>query len=59
MKKSRVPDKLDDEAAMRQFLDQLDRKHIKIADLTDLPASPTTTEIATAINSLLAIFRTR
>ncbi len=56
---SRVPDDLDDNDAMTQFLDALDRKHIKVGNLTDLAASPTTTEIATAINSLLAIFRER
>lgn len=57
--KSRVPDQLDDEQAVRTFLDALDRKAIKVGNLTDLAASPTTTELATAFNALLAIFRER
>lgn len=57
--KTRVPDKLDDERDMRSFLDQLDRKHIKVGQMTDLASSPTTAELATAFNAMLAIFRTR
>lgn len=57
--KSRVPDDIQDQDAIRNFLDSLDRKAIKVGNLTDLAASPTTTELATAFNALLAIFRER
>lgn len=57
--KSRIPDKLDDERAMRPFLDRLDRNHVKAGQLTNLAASPTNEEVATAFNALLEIFRSK
>jgi hypothetical protein len=57
--KSRVPDDLNDERAVKTFLDTLDRKNVKLADLADLAASPTVEQISTKINAMLAIFRLR
>jgi hypothetical protein len=57
--KSRVPDDITDERSMRSFLDAQDRRFLKLGELDDLAASPTTTEIATKINAMLAIIRTR
>lgn len=56
--KSRLPDDITDERAMRPFLDSLDRKFLKAAELT-LPAAPTTTQIETFLRDLQAIFRER
>jgi hypothetical protein len=44
---------------MRPFLDRLDRNHVKAGEIEDLAASPSNAEIATAINTLLAIFRSK
>lgn len=57
--KSRVPSDLSDERAMRAFHDRLDRNHIKVGEMADLATSPTTDEIAVAINAILAIFRSK
>jgi hypothetical protein len=57
--KSRLPGQLDDERAMRPFLDRLDRNHVKIGEIEDLAASPTNTELATAINAIIEIMRSK
>ena len=57
--KSRIPTDIKDDRAMRPFLDRLDRNHVKAGEIEDLAASPSNAEIATAINTLLAIFRSK
>ena len=57
--KTRVPDKLDDEQSMRAFFDATDRRLLRASQINDLAASPTTTELATAFNELLAALRTK
>jgi hypothetical protein len=57
-RRSRVPDiKL--EPAHHEFLDGIDKRQQRVADIEDLAASPTNAELATAINSILQAHRTR
>lgn len=58
--KSRLPQELKDERSMRVFLDRLDRNHVKTGEISDLDtATATTTDLATAFNTLLAIYRSK
>ena len=57
--RSRVPEIPDIDPAHYQFLDALDKRQQRVADITDVAASPTNEELATAINAILAAHRTR
>lgn len=57
-RRSRVPDvKL--EPAHYEFLDGIDKRQQRVADIEDLAAAPTNAELATAINAILQAHRTR
>ncbi len=55
---TRVPQKLDDEQAMRTFHDRLDRTHLRVGQLDDLDsAAVSATDLALRFNELLEQFR--
>lgn len=55
--KSRVPQDLKDERAMRIFHDRLDRTHVRVGEVSDPAATATNAELATKIAEILAHFR--
>lgn len=57
--RTRVPDDLDDNDSMRPFLDSIDRKLLKIGQLTPLGASPTAAEVGEVVNRIIAICQER
>jgi hypothetical protein len=57
--KSRVPDSLEDETSMRAFLDALDRRQLKLGELTNLSGTATLADVITAINAMLQTHRIR
>jgi hypothetical protein len=58
--KSRVPQDLTDEAAHKNFLDALDRRQLRLGQLSDVTAgSVTLPELAALVNEILATHRTK
>lgn len=57
-RRSRVPD-VELDPAHYQFLDGLDKRQQRVAEIEDLAASPTVEQLATALNAILQAHRTR
>lgn len=60
-RRSRVPDvkAISDEPEHYAFLDTLDKRQQRLAELEDLSTSPTNAEIAAKINAMLQTHRTK
>lgn len=58
-RRSRVPDIKDLDPAHHQFLDGLDKRQQRVADIEDLSDSATDAEFIAAINAILQAHRTR
>ncbi len=57
--KSRVPDDLSDESTHKSFLDAIDRRQLRLGQLSDLEGTASLTDVINAINAILATHRTK
>jgi len=58
-RKSRVPDDMKDDDAMRQFLDATDRRQVAMGQIDDLSGGATLADVIAKVNAILATQRTR
>jgi hypothetical protein len=57
--KSRLPIDTADTDAMRNFLDAIDRRQLRVGQMEDLDSGAALSDVITAINAILATHRTK